>query len=132
LADSFAWQNHLPDATSDDSSLLHQARVQYKLSTGASTEEKTQAKVRLAGYLEKAPNSKAGVHEFGSPVWLELSALTKVERTLGKGLSTIVANGFHYFFFCHLVCSVHALHHDSFIFARGRYHVFFIFTIVMP
>jgi hypothetical protein len=63
LADSLAWQNNLPDAIADDTSLLHQACVEYKHGTGASTEEKpaeTQAKIELARYLVKAPNSKAG------------------------------------------------------------------------
>ncbi len=40
MADSFAWQTHLPDATADNTSLLNQAHVLYQHSTGGSTVEK--------------------------------------------------------------------------------------------
>ncbi len=48
----------------------------------------TQSSIRLASHLVRAPNSRSGGHEFESPVWRELGALTKMERSLGSVLST--------------------------------------------
>jgi hypothetical protein len=44
----------------------------------------------LASYLVRVLNSVSGEHEFESPVWQELGALTKVERSLESDLSTVV------------------------------------------
>ncbi len=86
MADSLAWQTHLPDATADNTSLLNQAHVQYQRGTGGSTVEKpaeTQTNFRLASHLVRAPNSRSGGPEFKSPMWRELSALTKSGKILG-------------------------------------------------
>jgi hypothetical protein len=45
--------------------------------------------IRLASHSVIAPNSRSGGHEFESPVWGELGALTKVEKSLGSGLSSL-------------------------------------------
>ncbi len=37
----------------------------------------------------RAPNSRSGGHKFESPVWQELGAVTKVERSVGSGLSSL-------------------------------------------
>jgi hypothetical protein len=50
----------------------------------------TQTSIRLASHLVRALNSRSGGHEYESPVWWEFGALTKVERSLGSGLSTVV------------------------------------------
>ncbi len=87
LADSHAWQTHLPDATEYDTSLLNQAHVQYQSGSGGSTVEKpaeTQTSIRLASHLVMVPNSRSGGHEFESPMWWELGALTKSGKILGK------------------------------------------------
>ncbi len=48
----------------------------------------TQTSIRLASHLVRAPNSSSRGHEFESPMWRELSALTKSEKTLWVRLST--------------------------------------------
>jgi hypothetical protein len=68
--------------------------------TGGNILEKpgtTQTRIWLASHLIRAPNVKSGVHEFESPTRRELGALTKVERSLGSGLSTIYVQ-FHKFY----------------------------------
>ncbi len=52
-------------------------------------ERDTQTSIRLASHLVRAPNSRSGGHEFESPVRRQLGALTKMERSLGSGLSTL-------------------------------------------
>ncbi len=46
--------------------------------------------IRLANPLVRASNSRSGGYEFKSPLWWELGAPTKVERSLGSVLSTVV------------------------------------------
>ncbi len=70
VADSLAWQIHLPDTTADNTSLLKQANVQYQSGTGGSIVEKpaeTQTSIRLA--CRRAPNCRSGGHEFEFPIW---------------------------------------------------------------
>ncbi len=50
----------------------------------------TQTSIWKAIHLDRTPNSRSGGHEFESPVWRELHALTKVKRSLGSGLSIVV------------------------------------------
>jgi hypothetical protein len=86
LADSHAWQAHLPDATADNTSLLNQPHVQYQHGALGTTVEKpaeTQTSIRLASHLVRAPNSWSGGHEFEYPGWIELDALTEGGMTLG-------------------------------------------------
>ncbi len=45
--------------------------------------------LRIASHLFRAPNFKSGEHEFKSPMWQELGALTNSGKTLGSGLSTV-------------------------------------------
>jgi hypothetical protein len=50
----------------------------------------TQNSILLASHIVRVPNSRYRGHEFESllcPVWQELGALTKVDRSLGSGLS---------------------------------------------
>ncbi len=81
LADSLA------SALADDTSLLHQAHVQYQSGTGGSTVEKpaeTQTSIQLASHLFRAPNSSSGkTWVWKSPMWPELSALTRSGKILG-------------------------------------------------
>jgi hypothetical protein len=44
---------------------------------------KTQTSIQLASHLVKAPTSRSGGHEFESPIWRELGALTQSGKTLG-------------------------------------------------
>ncbi len=93
MADSYAWQTHLPNATADDTSLLNQAHVRYQSGTGGSTVEKpteTHTSIRLASRLVRVPISRPGGHDFESPMGRELSALTKSGKTgQGSGHSTV-------------------------------------------
>ncbi len=50
----------------------------------------TQTSIRLASHIVRVPKSRSWEHEFEFPVWRELGVLTKVERPLGSGLSTVV------------------------------------------
>jgi len=59
--------------------------------------------IRLASHINKAPSSRSGRHEFESPVWLERGALSKVERSLGSGLSAVVISDM-------IIWSCHAWH----------------------
>jgi hypothetical protein len=43
----------------------------------------------LASHSIRAPNSRSGGLKFEFPVWQELGAVTKVEKSLGSGLSTL-------------------------------------------
>jgi hypothetical protein len=86
LADSLAWQTHLPNPTADSTSLLNQAHVQYQSVNGRSTVDKsaeTQTNIRLASHLVRTPNSRSGGHEFETPLWRELGALTKSGKIFG-------------------------------------------------
>ncbi len=99
------WQIHLPDAelhnapsffchwqTHFQMPLLY-TQVQYHCGTGGSyvvKPNKTQTSLRIASLLGRASSSRSGGHEFEFPVWRELSALTKVGRSLESGLSTVV------------------------------------------
>ncbi len=44
---------------------------------------KTQTSIRLASHLVRAPNCRSGARELESPMWRELSALTKSGKILG-------------------------------------------------
>jgi hypothetical protein len=80
LADSLAWQTHLPYATADNTSLLNQIHVQHQSGTRGRTVEKlaeTQSSIHLASHLVRAPKSRSGGHDFESSMRQKLCALIK-------------------------------------------------------
>jgi hypothetical protein len=98
LADSHAWQTHLPDTTTDDTFLLNQAHVQYQSGTGGNTVDKpaeTLTSIRLASHLVRAPNSSSRGHEFNSPMPQELGVLNKIGKTLGVRSVTLTRSHDH-------------------------------------
>ncbi len=44
----------------------------------------SQTSILLARHLVREPNARSGGHEFESPMWWELVALNKVERSVYK------------------------------------------------
>ncbi len=77
-------QTHMPGRLTCPMPLLY-TQVQYQNGTGGSYVENPRHSVQhqLASHLVRAPNSRSGGHEFGSPVRQELTALTKSGKTLG-------------------------------------------------
>ncbi len=57
--------------------------------------------IHVAIHIFRAPNSRSGGHDFESLLRVEMGALTKVERPLGSGLSTVVTQCDHVM---HTVC----------------------------
>ncbi len=73
------WRTHLPDVTS-----LHPSAVPSQYWRELCRE----ACRWLANHFVTVPNYRSGGHGFESLVWRKVGALTKVERSLGSGLST--------------------------------------------
>jgi hypothetical protein len=76
----------------------------------------TQTSIRLASHLVRVHYSSSEGHEFETPGWRELSAPTKVERSLGSGFSSVVNPRDHvmpdmYSTVSVWLCSVHSLAH---------------------
>jgi hypothetical protein len=84
LADSLARQTRLLGSTS-----LHPSVSEVPMGNWRELcREFIHFIIWLDSHLDRVLNSGFGGHEFLSPVWWELCALPKMDRSLGSGLST--------------------------------------------